>query len=264
MFRLQLHSFLKQQNKEKEPEVRFTHAIPYCFRSITNIKSGPNKSISRSCHQLSLSLLLLLLFQAVEQDRHLLRRKIASLESEYEARIVELQNDISELTTKLAAKEQTIRQWEREKSTLVTELNAQNTRLTSQLKEAANLEQHMRIEIQNLREECAVGKSSLQEHMSSVDSLRDELVLVQEKKDELERRLQMAAAERDNLATALEEASDRILLLERHAREQDVRYQQSLKEYSLPQEKLMSIEDKLNGEFILHSPHHSRQRAGLS
>lgn len=125
-------------------------------------------------------------------------------------------------------------------------MNAQNSRLTGQLKEAATTEQHLRLEIQSLREQCAVGKSSLQEHISSVDGLRDELVLVSEKKEELERRLQMAAAERDNLATALEEASDRILLLERHAREQDMRYQQSLKEYSLPQEKL-SIEDKLNG-----------------
>lgn len=193
--------------------------------------------------------------QAVEQDRHLLRRKLASVESEYEARIVELQNDVTELTTKLTAREQTIKQWEREKSTLVTELNAQNARLTGQLKEAAVTEQQMRLEIQSLREQCAVGKSSLQEHISSVDSLRDELVLVSEKKDELERRLQMAAAERDNLATALEEASDRILLLERHAREQDMRYQQSLKEYSLPQEKL-SIEDKLNGKTIINHHHH--------
>lgn len=110
----------------------------------------------------------------------------------------------------------------------------------------------MRIEIQSLREQCAAGKSSLQEHMSSVDGLRDELVLVSEKNVELERRLQMAAAERDNLATALEEASDRILLLERHAREQDMRYQQSIKEYSLPQEKLLaSIDDKLNGKLSL-------------
>lgn len=104
--------------------------------------------------------------------------------------------------------------------------------------------------------------------MSNVDGLRDELELVSEKNKELERRLRAAAQERDNLALALEEASDRILLLERHAREQDIRfgsanihlpriilwevfqisrYQQSLKEYSLPQEKL-SIEERINGK----------------
>ncbi|KAF2897514.1 hypothetical protein ILUMI_08670 [Ignelater luminosus] len=185
--------------------------------------------------------------KALEQDRHLLKRKLASAESEYDARILELQNDIAELTTKLAAKDATLKQWEREKGNLVSELNAQNTRLTTQLKEAAALESQLQLEIHNLREQCAVGKSNLHEHMSSVDSLRDELDLVSEKKSELERRLLLAASERDNLATALEEASDRILLLERHAREQDIRYQQSLKEYSLPQERL-SIEDRLSGE----------------
>lgn len=56
-----------------------------------------------------------------------------------------------------------------------------------------------------------------------MDGLRDELDLVSEKNKELERRLRGAAQERDNMASALEEASDRILLLERHAREQDIR-----------------------------------------
>uniref|UniRef100_A0A1Y1NEV8 Bicaudal D-related protein homolog n=1 Tax=Photinus pyralis TaxID=7054 RepID=A0A1Y1NEV8_PHOPY len=185
--------------------------------------------------------------EAVEQDRHLLKRKLASLESEYEARILELQNDISELTSKLSARESTIKQWERDKGNLVSELNAQNQRLTTQLKEAVTLETQLQLEIGHLRQECAMGKSSLHEHINSADSLRDELELVSAKKGELERRLIMAANERDNLATALEEASDRILLLERHAREQDIRYQQSLKEYSLPQERL-SIEERISGE----------------
>lgn len=189
------------------------------------------------------------LLQAVEQDRHLLKRKLASAESEYDSRILELQNDISELTSKLAAKENTLKQWEREKGNLVSELNAQNTRLTAQLKEAANLETQLQLEIHSLKEQCAVGKSNLHEHINSVDSLRDELDLVLEKRNELERRLLIVASERDNFGTALEEASDRILLLERHAREQDIRYQQSLKEYSLPQERL-SIEDRLSGKFI--------------
>lgn len=86
--------------------------------------------------------------------------------------------------------------------------------------------------------------SSLQEHVASIDSLRDELNILSDKNTELERRLHMAASERDSLASALEEASDRILGLERHAREQELRWQHSLREYDLPQEKL-SIEERL-------------------
>ncbi|KAJ8981969.1 hypothetical protein NQ317_002143, partial [Molorchus minor] len=181
----------------------------------------------------------------VEQDRHILRRKLTSKESELDARIIELQNDVAELTTRLQSKENLLRQWEREKGNLVLELNAQNSRLTAQLKETSAKEMQLQQQLEGLKEQLTLGKSNLQEHISSVDGLHDELELVNEKNKELERRLHLAAAERDSLASALEEASDRILLLERHARDQDMRYQQSIKEYSLPQEKL-SIEERLN------------------
>ncbi|KAL3271754.1 hypothetical protein HHI36_022224 [Cryptolaemus montrouzieri] len=184
--------------------------------------------------------------EAVEQDRHVLRRKLTNKESELDAKIVELQNDITNLTEKLAAKDNLLKQCEREKGNLVAELNAQNSRLTSQLKEAANVENRLQQQVQQLKEQCSLSKSTLYDHMNSVGGLRDELDLLSEKNRELERRLHMTSAERDGLTNALEEASDRILLLERHAREQDLRYQQSFNEYNLPHAK-SSLEDRLNG-----------------
>lgn len=183
--------------------------------------------------------------EALEQDRHLLRRKLTSKESELDARIIELQNDVAELSSKLQAKDNLLKQWEREKGALVSELSAQNQRLTAQLKDASSIENQLLQQIEQLKEQCSMSKHTIHEQMSSVGGLRDELELVTDKNKELERRLHVAANERDGLANALEEASERILILERHAREQDMRYQQSLKEYSLPQEKL-SIEDRLN------------------
>ncbi|XP_030747590.1 bicaudal D-related protein homolog isoform X3 [Sitophilus oryzae] len=183
--------------------------------------------------------------EIVEQDRHLLRKKLTSKESELDARILELENDLTEVKDKLAAKDLLLKQWERDKSSLVEELTSQNGRLTHQLKEAQSVEIQLRQQLDSYKEQISLGKSSLQQHLNSVDGLKDELDLVTEKNKELERRLRGAAEERDNLASAVEEASDRILLLERHAREQDIRYQQSIKEYSLPQEKL-SIEERLN------------------
>ncbi|XP_030747589.1 bicaudal D-related protein homolog isoform X2 [Sitophilus oryzae] len=191
--------------------------------------------------------------EIVEQDRHLLRKKLTSKESELDARILELENDLTEVKDKLAAKDLLLKQWERDKSSLVEELTSQNGRLTHQLKEAQSVEIQLRQQLDSYKEQISLGKSSLQQHLNSVDGLKDELDLVTEKNKELERRLRGAAEERDNLASAVEEASDRILLLERHAREQDIRYQQSIKEYSLPQEKL-SIEERLNAEMDISEP----------
>lgn len=49
--------------------------------------------------------------------------------------------------------------------------------------------------------------------------------MVGEKKSEIEKRLQTSLRERDTLTAALEEASDRIHTLERHAREQETKLQ---------------------------------------
>lgn len=101
-------------------------------------------------------------FQSVEQDRHVLRRKLHSKESELDARIIELQNDIQELQTKLQTKENLLKQWDKEKISLVTELRAQNSRLTQQLKDTVAEEQKLRLEVDSYREQIVLGKNNLQ------------------------------------------------------------------------------------------------------
>lgn len=192
--------------------------------------------------------------EEVEQDRHLQKRKFATRESEYEARILELEKDIAEMNDKSSTKDQTVKQWEKEKSSLLTELTAQNSRLTQQLKESQLLENQLQQQIHELREQCALGKSTLQDHMNGVEGLRDELELMTAKKTELERRLHMGLKERDALAADLEEASQRILLMERHARDQDMRYQQSMKDFNMPQEEKYSMEDRLHIEMDISEP----------
>lgn len=184
--------------------------------------------------------------EAVEQDRHVLKRKLTNRESELDAKIIELQNDVTALTENLSAKDNLLKQCEREKGSLVAELNAQNSRLTSQLKEANAVENRLQQQVQQLKEQCSLSKSTLYDHMNSVGGLREELDMLSEKNRELERRLHVISSERDRLANDFEEASDRIILMERHTREQDIRYKHSIKELSMPQEP-MSIEDRIHG-----------------
>lgn len=63
----------------------------------------------------------------------------------------------------------------------------------------------------------------MQEHVNSLESIKCELNLTTEKRHELEKRLQLMREEKENLGSALEEASDRIHMLERHAREQETK-----------------------------------------
>nr|CAD7402798.1 unnamed protein product [Timema cristinae] len=139
---------------------------------------------------------------ALEQDRHLLKRKLETVRSEYDIRITELQADIRELSRSLTERESVLKQSEKEKAALITELTEQNDRLTSQLKEitlvglmidaevslnmidrldslvwhrrSCNMEEQLTNQIQILRDQCNEKKSSLQDHVNSIEILREE------------------------------------------------------------------------------------------
>ena len=57
----------------------------------------------------------------------------------------------------------------------MSELTAQNQRLADQLREAAKQEEQLIIEVKLLREKCALRSTSLQDHVSSLEVLKDEV-----------------------------------------------------------------------------------------
>ncbi|XP_059615832.1 bicaudal D-related protein homolog [Phlebotomus argentipes] len=181
----------------------------------------------------------------LEQEKHVLRRKLSMAQSDGDQRVLELQADLKEFQTKLEAQEQNVRQAEREKTLLIEELTAQNARLTSQLQEANHLEAQLTAQLQEVRDQYSLRNTSLQDHVSSLESLKDELRLVAEKKSELEKRLQACVRERDALNAALEEASDRIHSLERHAREQETKLQTTIRTLDRLQRENNTLTERL-------------------
>lgn len=76
--------------------------------------------------------------QEIEQDRHLLRRKLLSTQSECDTRVLELQADIRELQNALDDRDNSLKQTEKEKTLLIAELTEQNQRLQMQIKEVSS------------------------------------------------------------------------------------------------------------------------------
>ncbi|XP_063368630.1 bicaudal D-related protein homolog [Cydia amplana] len=168
--------------------------------------------------------------EELEQEKHLLRRRLDTTQGEYEARILELQNDIRELTTKIGSRDTSVKQRDEEKASLIAELTAQNSRLTAQLKESSATEAQLMAQLEGLKDQCSMRKTSLQDHVHSLSSLKAELALVSDKKADLERRLTGSLQDKDNLTQQLEEANDRIVALERQLKEQEHLYHNTLKE----------------------------------
>lgn len=161
--------------------------------------------------------------ESLEQERHLLRRRLEEARDESEARALELQADVETLRSQLEEQNERARRAERDQATLVAELTAQNTRLADQLREAAKQEEQLLMEVKVLREKCALRNTTLQDHVSSLEILRDEVQLVSAQRTELERRSLELREERARAIAALEEAEERATALERLGHEAEHR-----------------------------------------
>ncbi|XP_045770952.1 bicaudal D-related protein homolog [Maniola jurtina] len=168
--------------------------------------------------------------EELEQEKHLLRRRLDTTQGEYEARMLELQNDIKELTAKIGTRDNSVKQRDEEKAGLIAELTAQNSRLTVQLKESSATEAQLLAQLEGLKDQCSIRKTSLQDHVQSLESLKAELALMSDKRTDLERRLSTSLRDKDSIMQQLDEANDRISALERQLKEQEHLYQNTLKE----------------------------------
>ncbi|XP_076038913.1 bicaudal D-related protein homolog isoform X2 [Oratosquilla oratoria] len=159
--------------------------------------------------------------EILEQEKHSLRRKINAVEGEYEVKIQELSADLHNIKNELSDQRESLRQTDREKSTIIEQLTEQNQRLTSQLKDAQRHEEQLNQQLQALRDQFNVRKSNMSEHVTTLEMLREEITLLTDKKCELERRIDNLVGEREGLSVNLDESSDRILMLEKQSREQE-------------------------------------------
>ena len=117
-----------------------------------------------------------------------MRRRLEGAEEEYELKVSELQSDISSLRGLLDQTENNQRAAEREKSMLITQLTEQNQRLTTQLKDSSKTEESLTVELQSMRDQVNHKKTSMTEHVTHLETLRDEITIMTERKLDLERR----------------------------------------------------------------------------
>lgn len=200
--------------------------------------------------------------EKLEQDKYILKRQLEITSSENDAVIAELQSDIKQFRAKLEAQEQLMRAMEREKNVLIEELTAQNTRLSNELKKSNAAELQLSAQLQEIKEQCNRRTHSIQDHVNSLESLKNELRLILEKKNDLENRLHMSSNEKENLSIALNEASERIHILERSTKEQDTKYQMTVqtldrleRENGTLSERLESFDSQRSGSS--GDPNHS-------
>jgi coiled-coil domain-containing protein 64 len=124
-------------------------------------------------------------------------------------------------------------------------------------------EEQLSAQLQGLRDQFTLRKSSLQDHAGHLELMREEILILTEKKSDLERRMQILLTERDGLTSNLDESSDRIVGLERQCHEQEVCLRETQRELNELRsangslcERLESI-SRSSASGGAHSYHHS-------
>jgi len=187
--------------------------------------------------------------EELEQEKYHLRRRLEGVEEEYDLKVNELQGDISSLRNILQQTEVHTKQAEREKSLLITQLTEQNQRLTSQLKDSSRTEESLTVELQSMRDQVYNKKTSMSDHVQILETLREEITIMTERKIDLERRIEALYAEREGLSSTLDESADRIVMLEKEARERDCLIRNIKKESDEIKAQNLQLNDRLDSVY---------------
>ncbi|XP_076331607.1 bicaudal D-related protein homolog isoform X3 [Tachypleus tridentatus] len=161
--------------------------------------------------------------ELLEQEKHGLKRKLDSVEGEYDSRVAELLADIAELKNELEGHEVSLKLTEREKRKLIQELQEQNHKLSIALRQANKSEEYLTGQLKVLRQQFTVRCSNFTDHVSQLEGLREEIDILLKRKYDLEQRVESLGEERENLSLTLEESGDRITMLECNNKEQEQR-----------------------------------------
>lgn len=156
-----------------------------------------------------------------EQEKYALRKRLNSIEIEYENKIHDLQSDVGAAREKLNVHLEISKQNEAENSRIIGELTEQNTRLTNELKKTSQRESLLEKEIQSLKEQYQARRTNVTDHIGQLEGLRDEINLLSRRKHELESKISSLNEEKDSISMSLDESQYRILSLEKQLHEKD-------------------------------------------
>ncbi|XP_064618779.1 BICD family-like cargo adapter 1 isoform X2 [Lineus longissimus] len=194
--------------------------------------------------------------EELQQEKYGLRLRVETVEGEYENTVKELQTDIALLRKQYDDQEMSTRMADRERHQMVQELTKQNERLTEELKKTTHEEEELGTEVKRLRDQMKTRRTSMHQHVNQLEVLREEITVLSERKNDLEKRMTHIIEERDSLACNLEESQDRIMMLEKQKREQDQQLRSKERELEELRESNSALEDKLE-EMSLHASNHS-------
>lgn len=157
--------------------------------------------------------------ETLQQERHALERKLATVEGEHESHLEELCSEIDRLQEGLARQQIACKKTEQEKEQYINELLQHNQRIGEDLKQTVEEKEELVAHIGTLENQARAGMSGERIEPALVEEFEKKVKELELRKSDLMGALRELTEERENMQYDLEDANRRIQVLERHVRD---------------------------------------------
>ncbi|XP_016116628.1 bicaudal D-related protein 2 isoform X5 [Sinocyclocheilus grahami] len=181
--------------------------------------------------------------EAMQQEKHMLQRRLEVRDLEAGQREAELQADITALRAQLEQKHVQSRDRRREESEQLTQLSNHNQKLVEQLAEAVALEHTLRTELRSLREEMEDTSFSKTISSARLDSLQAENRVMKERCTHMDERLTSTQEDNHRLRSERDGLRERVTELQTSLKDKETEAKETILAHSaILQEKEEEIQ----------------------
>ncbi|XP_027888015.1 BICD family-like cargo adapter 2 isoform X2 [Xiphophorus couchianus] len=190
--------------------------------------------------------------EALQQEKHVLQRKLEMNELESGQKESELNTDIASLRAELQKYHSEGRDRRKDDSEQMTQLTNHNQRLVEQLSEAVTLEHSLRTELRTLREEMEESSFSRNISFTQLENMQAENRVLQERLSHMETQLKASEEDSQRLRVERDGLRDRLSALHVKLTEKEAEATEALLAHSsalqAKDEQIQALKDELQSQ----------------
>ena len=164
---------------------------------------------------------MLVLMQALSQDKYLLARQLERLEDEQQQEVSELQAELEKLRRNLEKTKRRRGAWEREVSERVEQLSQENLRLAGEVRSKVEEERRLVSHRSDCTTELSSEKVAVAQHCQRIEELNKNITELHRAKSRLDEEISGVMKTIETLSTSASQSSKKEAALERKIKLQD-------------------------------------------
>ncbi|XP_039889005.1 BICD family-like cargo adapter 2 isoform X2 [Simochromis diagramma] len=190
--------------------------------------------------------------EALQQEKHVLQRKLEMNELAFGQREAELTADLTTLRAEVEKHQSQGRDRRKDESEQMIQLANHNQRLVEQLAEAVTLEHSLRTELRTIRDEMEESSFSRNISFTQLENIQAENRVLQERRSHMETQLKASGEDNQRLHMERERLRDRLSEMQMKLKEKEAEAKEALLAHSTVlqarDEEIQALKEQLEGQ----------------